>query len=140
MKNSFLKFLLSICILLTGVYSPLFGNHNIEGTSFNNIQQFTNSITDTQEEVVHHNTSLKGNFDDLDKGLEIEAIEIEEEEESKQTFFKKDTEHQQTTASFYLLSVLFLFIYFTNSCTLQKLFTFLPIADRRFVLYQVFRI
>ncbi|WP_036157453.1 hypothetical protein [Maribacter forsetii] len=139
MKKSFLKFLLSICILLSGIYSPLFANYNIEGSSFHSTQQFTNSISNTQEAAVQHNASLKGSFDNLDKGIEIEAVEIEEEE-SEQTFFKKETERQQATASFYLLAVLFLFSYFTNSNKLQRLFTFLPTADRRFVLYQVFRI
>ena len=139
MKKGFLKFLLSICILLSGIYSPLFANNNIEGTSFHTIQQITNSVNNNLESVAEHNVVLKGTFDNLDKVLEIEAVEIEEEE-SEHIFYKKDVEQQQAAISFYLLSVLFLFSYFTNSNSLQRLFTFLPTADRRFVLYQVFRI
>ncbi|SNR58034.1 hypothetical protein SAMN04488009_2601 [Maribacter sedimenticola] len=139
MKKSLLKFLLSICILLTGIYSPLYGNYNIEHTSFHNIQQFQHAIANTQETVALHKTVLKNSFGDLDKAMAIEAIEIEEEE-SKQSHYQKDVEHQQASASFYLLAVLFLFSYFTNSSTQKKLFTFLPKANRRFVLYQVFRI
>jgi len=139
MKKGFLKFLLSVCILLSGIYSPLFAHNNIEGTSFQSIQRLTYSLNNNLETIVAHDAVLKSSFNNLDKVLEIEAVEIEEEE-SEQTFFKKDTERQQASISFYLLSVLFLFSYFTNSNSLPKLFTFLPIANRRFVLYQVFRI
>ncbi|MEP2278016.1 hypothetical protein [Maribacter sp.] len=139
MKKGFLKFLLSICILLSGIYSPLFANNNIEGTSFHTIHQYTHSLDNSSESVVDHNATLKGTLNNIDKVLEIEAVEIEEEE-SEQTFFKKDSERQQASISFYLLSILFLFSYFTNSNSLPKLFNFLPIANRRFVLYQVFRI
>ncbi|MDF4203426.1 hypothetical protein PXD56_10695 [Maribacter sp. SA7] len=139
MKKGFLKFLLSICILLSGIYSPLFANNNIEGTSFHTIQQHTHSLDNSSESVVIHNATLKGTLNNIDKVLEIEAVGIEEEE-SEQTFFKKDTERQQASISFYLLSILFLFSYFTNSNSLPRLFNFLPIANRRFVLYQVFRI
>ncbi|WP_299325893.1 hypothetical protein [uncultured Maribacter sp.] len=139
MKKGFLKFLLSTCILLSGIYSPLFANNNIGGTSFHAIQQLTNSLDNNLETVVDHNAVLKGTFGNLDKVFEIEAVEIEEEE-SEHAFFKKAGEHHHASISFYLLSVLFLFSYFTNSNSLQRLFTFLPTADRRFVLYQVFRI
>ncbi|TDT46128.1 hypothetical protein CLV90_0171 [Maribacter spongiicola] len=139
MKKGFLKFLLSICILLSGIYSPLFANNNLEDTSFQSIQQLTHSLNNNLKTVVGHDANLKGNFNSLEKVLEIEAVEIEEEE-SEHTFFKKASEQQQAAISFYLLSVLFLFSYFTNSNSLQRLFTFLPTADRRFVLYQVFRI
>jgi len=139
MKKSFLKFLLSTCILLSSIYSPLLAHYHREVTSFHLAQQFTNSINANQESVVHHDAVLKNSFENLEKVLEIEAVEIEEEE-SEQTFIKKDADNHQAAASFYLLSVLFLFSYFTNSITLQQLFTFLPTADRRFVLYQVFRI
>ncbi|SHJ51892.1 hypothetical protein SAMN04488007_0592 [Maribacter aquivivus] len=139
MKKGFLKFLLSICILLSGIYSPLFANNNIEATSFRTIQQISNSVNNNLVSVADHNAVLKGTFDNLDKVLEIEAIEIEEEE-SEHIFYKKDVEQQQAAISYYLLSVLFLFSYFTNSNSLQRLFNFLPTADRRFVLYQVFRI
>ncbi|WP_282048596.1 hypothetical protein [Maribacter aquivivus] len=139
MKKGFLKFLLSICILLSGIYSPLFANNNIEATSFRTIQQISNSVNNNLVSVADHNAVLKGTFDNLDKVLEIEAIEIEEEE-SEHIFYKKGVEQQQAAISYYLLSVLFLFSYFTNSNSLQRLFNFLPTADRRFVLYQVFRI
>lgn len=139
MKKSLLKFLLSLCILLTGIYSPLFANYNIEGTSFNSVQKLSNSISNTPKAASFHKAVLKNSFGNLNKLLEIEAIEIEEEE-NEQSHVKKLVEFQQASASFYLLAVLFLFSYFTNSSTLHKLFTFLPITDRRFVLYQVFRI
>ncbi|HDZ05369.1 hypothetical protein LCGC14_0070120 [marine sediment metagenome] len=139
MKKSFLKFLLSTCILLSGVYSPLFANSNLEDTTFGLTEQFTSTTTNKQDAVVHSDANFKGTFGNLDTVLEIEAVEIEEEE-NENSFFSKNVEYQKTTVSYYLLSVLFLFSYFTNSNTLQKLFTFLPTADRRFVLYQVFRI
>ena len=62
-----------------------------------------------------HKTVLKNSFGNLDKVMAIEAIEIEEEE-SKQSHFQKDVAQQQASASFYLLAVLFLFSYFTNTC------------------------
>lgn len=139
MKKSLLKFLLSLCILLTGIYSPLFANYNIEGTSFHSVQKLSNSISNTPEAASFHKAVLKNSFGNLNKLLEIEAIEIEEEE-NEQSHVKKLVEFQQASASFYLLAVLFLFSYFTNNSTLHKLFTFLPVANRRFVLYQVFRI
>ncbi|MGO4919470.1 hypothetical protein [Maribacter spongiicola] len=140
MKKSFLKFLISTCILLSGIYSPLLANYNIGATSFQSIQQFTNSIDNNVETVVVDNDAvLKGTLDNSEKALEIEAVEIGEEE-SEHTFYKKDIEQHQAAISYYLLSVLFLFSYFTNSNSLQKLFNFLPTANRRFALYQVFRL
>ena len=140
MKQSFLKFLISTCILLSGIYSPLFANNNIGVTSFHSIQQFANSIdNNTKTVVVDYDAIFKGTLDNSENALEIEAVEIGEEE-SEHAFFKKDVEQHEALISYYLLSVLFLFSYFTNSNSLQKLFTFLPTADRRFVLYQVFRL
>tara|TARA_R110000764_G_scaffold3072_1_gene12996 strand:+ start:629 stop:1048 length:420 start_codon:yes stop_codon:yes gene_type:complete len=139
MKKSFLKFLISTCILLSGVFSPLFAYSSLEDSSFNSIEQFRSTPTTNQELVAHQNATIKGNYGNLDNTLEIEAVEIEEEE-NEHSFLNKDVEYQKATVSFYLLSILFLFSYFTNSNSLQRLFIFLPTANRRFVLYQVFRI
>jgi len=140
MKKSFLKFLLSFCILLSSICSPLFANLNIGDTSFYTLdQQFTNSAHSNLEiGFQNQNAIIKGSLDEIDKILEIDATEIEEESEN--SFFKNDEELNYTSASLYLLSLLFLFSYLKNSNTLQRLFVFFPLFNRRFVLYQVFRL
>ncbi|TLP73131.1 hypothetical protein [Maribacter sp. ACAM166] len=141
MKKNFLKFILSICILLFSVCSPLFGNFNIENSSFHTVdnQNIVSAITLLKTVIHDQNTTIKGSSDEVVKVLEIDAAEIEEEE-SENSVLKKGEEVIYTTGSFYLLSLLFLFSYLKNSSKLQRLFTFSPIAIRRFVLFQVFRI
>ncbi|SKB33272.1 hypothetical protein [Maribacter arcticus] len=141
MKKSLLKFLLSICILLSSICSPLFANFNIENTSLHTIayQNTLSTNTDLTSNVHNQNAIISGTSDKVDKVLEIDAAEIEEEE-SENTFFKKGEKVYYTSASFYLLSILFLFSYLKNSTKLLMLFTIYPLVNRRFVLYQVFRL
>jgi hypothetical protein len=138
MKKSLLKFLLSICILLSSICSPLFANFNIENTSLNTIayQNTLSTNTDLTSNVHNQNAIISGASDKVGKILEIDAAEIEEEE-SENTFFKKGEKVYYTSASFYIL---FLFSYLKNSTKLQMLFTIYPLVNRRFVLYQVFRL
>lgn len=143
MKKSFLKFLLSICILLSSVYSPLFANINSGENSLYTIeQQFAISThSNLLNSVQNQNATIKGSFDNADKVLEIDATEIEEEEEeSEHSFIKKGGEFYYTSTAFYLLSLLFLFSFFTNNNRFQRLFTHFSYINRRFVLFQVFRL
>ena len=142
MKKSFLKFLLSICILLSSVYSPLFANINSgENSLYTTEQQFAISIhSNLLNSVQNQNATIKGSFDNADKVLEIDATEIEEEEESEHSFIKKGGEFYYTSTTFYLLSLLFLFSFFTNNNRFQRLFTHFSYINRRFVLFQVFRL
>tara|TARA_R110000823_G_scaffold240298_1_gene365320 strand:- start:655 stop:1083 length:429 start_codon:yes stop_codon:yes gene_type:complete len=142
MKKSFLKFLLSICILLSSVYSPLFANINSGENSLYTIeQQFAISThSNLLNSVQNQNATIKGSFDNADKVLEIDATEIEEEEESEHSFIKKGGEFYYTSTTFYLLSLLFLFSFFTNNNRFQRLFTHFSYINRRFVLFQVFRL
>lgn len=142
MKKSFLKFLLSICILLSSVYSPLFANINSGENSLYTIeQQFAISThSNLLNSVRNQNATIKGSFDNADKVLEIDATEIEEEEESEHSFIKKGGEFYYTSTTFYLLSLLFLFSFFTNNNRFQRLFTHFSYINRRFVLFQVFRL
>ena len=142
MKKSFLKFLLSICILLSSVYSPLFANINSGENSLYTIeQQFAISThSNLLNSVRNQNATIKGSFDNADKVLEIDATEIEEEEESEHSFIKKGGEFYYTSTTFYLLSLLFLFSFFTNNNRFQRLFTHFSYVNRRFVLFQVFRL
>lgn len=142
MKKSFLKFLLSICILLSSVYSPLFANINSGENSLYTIeQQFAISThSNLLNSVQNQNATIKGSFDNADKVLEIDATEIEEEEESEHSFIKKGGEFYYTSTTFYLLSLLFLFSFFTNNNRFRRLFTHFSYINRRFVLFQVFRL
>ena len=142
MKKSFLKFLLSICILLSSVYSPLFANINSGENSLYTIeQQFAISThSNLLNSVQNQNATIKGSFDNADKVLEIDATEIEEEEENEHSFIKKGGEFYYTSTTFYLLSLLFLFSFFTNNNRFQRLFTHFSYINRRFVLFQVFRL
>lgn len=142
MKKSFLKFLLSICILLSSVYSPLCANINSGENSLYTIeQQFAISThSNLLNSVQNQNATIKGSFDNADKVLEIDATEIEEEEESEHSFIKKGGEFYYTSTTFYLLSLLFLFSFFTNNNRFQRLFTHFSYINRRFVLFQVFRL
>ncbi|SEK95479.1 hypothetical protein SAMN04488008_102510 [Maribacter orientalis] len=142
MKKSFLKFLLSICILLSSVYSPLFANINSGENSLYTIeQQFAISThSNLLNSVRNQNATIKGSFDNADKVLEIDATEIEEEEENEHSFIKKGGEFYYTSTTFYLLSLLFLFSFFTNNNRFQRLFTHFSYINRRFVLFQVFRL
>ena len=141
MKKSFLKFLLSICILLSSVYNPLFANINSGEISLHSTeQQFAISThSNLVNSVQNQNATIKGSLDNVDKVLEIDATEIEEEE-SEHSFIKKRGEFYYTSTTFYLLSLLFLFSFFTNNNRFQRLFTHFSYINRRFVLFQVFRL
>ena len=141
MKKNFLKFLLSICILPTSVCNPLFANINIgESLLLNNDQYFiTSTNTSLLNGVQNQNATIKGSLDNVDKVLEIDATEIEEEE-SENSFIKKGGDFYYSSATFYLLSLLFLFSFFTNNNRFQRLFTHFYYVNRRFVLFQVFRL
>tara|TARA_R110002051_G_scaffold71624_5_gene129440 strand:+ start:81097 stop:81510 length:414 start_codon:yes stop_codon:yes gene_type:complete len=137
MKKSLLKFLLSLCILLSSVYSPLFANNDLGDIILQNTgQSFSLAVNTTHE---HHKATITGTLEQNSKVLEINAAEIKEEE-SKNNYLKGSFFTTYITTAFYLLSLLYLFSYLKNSNTLQGLFTFLPTAGRRFVLYQVFRL
>ena len=141
MKKSFLKFLLSICILLSSVYNPLFANINSGEISLHSTeQQFAISThSNLVNSVQNQNATIKGSLDNVDKVLEIDATEIEEEE-SEHSFIKKRGEFYYTSTTFYLLSLLFLFSFFTNNNRFQRLFTHFSYVNKRFVLFQVFRL
>ena len=142
MKKSFLKFLLSIGILLSSVYSPLFANINLGEISLHGTEQQFAVLTPSNvlNSVHNQNATIKSSLDNVYKALEIDATEIEEEEESEHSFIKKGGEFYYTSTTFYLLSLLFLFSFFTNNNRFQRLFTHFSYVNRRFVLFQVFRL
>ena len=137
MKKSFLKFLLSICILISSVYSPLFANINSG--------EFSLHLTEHQFPIVigsptsQNTATIAGAIDHANKVLELEAAKIEEEE-SKSSSFKKGEEVTYASASFYLLSLLFLFTYFESRNSFETLSSHFFYVNKRFVLFQVFRL
>ena len=137
MNKSFLKFLLTICVLLSSVYSPLFANNDIGDYILQNNGQPFAIATDTGNQQL--SAKITGTLEQNNKVLELEADEIKEEE-NKNNFIKSSFYTTYVTTTFYLLSLLYLFSYLKNSANLQGLFIFLPTANRRFVLYQVFRL
>tara|TARA_R110002074_G_scaffold197610_8_gene364897 strand:+ start:21367 stop:21789 length:423 start_codon:yes stop_codon:yes gene_type:complete len=140
MKNSFLKLILSICILLSSVYSPLFANVNSGEISLQNTVQHFSIVTSSQNS--QHEATISDAINHSKKVLELEAakIEEEEEEESEPSFFKKGGEVIYASASFYLLSLLFLFTYFEGRNRFETLFNHFFYVNKRFVLFQVFRL
>ncbi|WP_405411995.1 hypothetical protein [Maribacter sp. Asnod1-A12] len=141
MKKNFLQFILFICLLLSSIGGTLFANYNIEGSSFYTTNQVSKFFSSNQNFGDHnHKAVLKNVFGNDVKSLEFDAVEIEEEEESKHYSLSSSVDQNYPSAAFYLLSLLFLFSYLENSNTLSKLFKSFSTVDRRFVLYQVFRI
>lgn len=137
MNKSFLKLLLSLCVLLSSVYSPLFANNDLGQNSLQKTgQQFSVAVNTTNQQ---HKADITGALEQNSKILEIDVAEIKEEE-SKTNFIKSSFFTTYITTAFYLLSLLYFYSYLKNSKNLQGLFTFLPTANRRFVLYQVFRL
>lgn len=139
MKKNFIKFFLFTCILLTSIGSSLFANYNIESSCYGTFKHIS-KLSHTTQNIANHKAVIKNILGSSKKDLDLDAIEIEEEEESKHSSINKTIDKNYITASFYLLSLLFLFNYLKNSPLLQRLFTFLSTINRRFVLYQVFRI
>ena len=141
MKKSILKFILPICILLVSVCNPVFAYHHIGHSSFNpnNPQEIALSTSKVQHGSLNHHASITHTFGDFDKVLKLTTTESEEEENEPVTL-KKVEHNAKVHASFYLLSLLFLFSYLENSPNLHRLFSFSPIENRRFVLFQVFRL
>ena len=137
MKNTFLKIILSICILLSGVYSPLFANVNSGDISLQSADQHFSIVTGSQDS--QHKATISGTVDHTNKVLEVEAAKIEEEE-SEPSFLKKGGEITYASASFYLLSLLFLFIYFEGRNKFGTLVHHFFYINKRFVLFQVFRL
>ena len=139
MKKRFFKYFLSFAILLFSICNPLLANFNTSNTSLYPLNQ-KNILGGSANHYVsdqNQNTNINSVLGSVDKSLEIEAAEIEEEEEST---FSKIEGSKYYSASFYLLSLLFLFSYLENSQNLQKLFSFTHLANSRFVLFQVFRL
>lgn len=87
----------------------------------------------------HTNASIKSPLNGGDKLTKRDTAETEEEE-NEPILLKKAEANPYLSAPFYLLSLLFLFSYLENSAILHKLFSFYPLANRRFVLFQVFRL
>ena len=86
-----------------------------------------------------NSATVQGNFNLVDKQLQIDPAEIEEEEKNASRLL--NTKYiTYSTVTFYLLAILFLFNYLKNSANLHKLFSFTPYTNRRFALFQVFRI
>lgn len=141
MKKGFLKFILYLGILLTSVCSSLWANDNIVHTSYDS--EYHQNLTSTDSylkiEVPNQHAILENPSHGISKVFEIEATEAEEEE-SENTLFKKIEEVHYTSTSLYFVPLQFSLSYLTNSPRFQRLFTFLPLTNRRFVLYQVFRI
>ena len=137
MKNTFLKLILSICILLSSVYSPLFAYVNSGEISLQNTVQHFSIVTSSQNS--QHEATISDAINHSKKVLELEAAKIEEEE-SEPSFFKKGGEVIYASASFYLLSLLFLFSYFEGRNRFETLFNHFFYVNKRFVLFQVFRL
>ncbi|WP_419213011.1 hypothetical protein ACNR9Q_02470 [Maribacter sp. X9] len=138
MKGLFFKYFLSLIILLFSICSPALAYSNTSGSSFyHHTQSVTPGNTDFYVALQNKNTHVKGSLGDNNKSLEIDAAEIEEEEESS---LLKIEGSKFNSTSFYLLSLLFLFSYLLKSKNLQKLLSFIHLSDRRFVLFQVFRL
>jgi hypothetical protein len=137
MKNTFLKHILSICILLSSVYSPLFANVNSGEISLQNTVQHFSIVTSSQNS--QHETTISNAINHSSKVLELEVAKIEEEE-SEPSFFKKGGEVIYASAAFYLLSLLFLFTYFEGRNRFETLFNHFFYVNKRFVLFQVFRL
>lgn len=137
MKNTFLKLILSICILLSSVYSPLFAYVNSGEISLQNTVQHFSIVTSSQNS--QHEATISDAINHSNKVLELEAAKIEEEE-SEPSFFKKGGEVIYASASFYLLSQLFLFSYFEGRNRFETLFNHFFYVNKRFVLFQVFRL
>lgn len=137
MKNTFLKLILSICILLSSVYSPLFAYVNSGEISLQNTVQHFSIVTSSQNS--QHEATISDAINHSNKVLELEAAKIEEEE-SEPSFFKKGGEVIYASASFYLLSLLFLFTYFEGRNRFETLFNHFFYVNKRFVLFQVFRL
>ncbi|MGB3144810.1 MAG: hypothetical protein WBB24_11945 [Maribacter sp.] len=141
MKKSFLKFLLPLGILLLCVCNPVLANLNIGDSSFytTSHQKIAFSTTNVQYGSINHNATITNALSDVDKVLQITTAESEEEE-NEPISLKKVENNTYISASFHLLSLLFLFSYLENSPNLHRLFSFFPLANRRFVLFQVFRL
>ena len=138
MKRLFFKYLLSLTILFFSICSPALAYTNTGCSSFyTHTQSTTTGNTDFYLTPQNKNTQVKSAFGDNNKSLEIDATEIEEEEESS---LLKIEGSKFNSASFYLLSLLFLFSYLQNSKNLHKLLSFIHLSDRRLVLFQVFRL
>ena len=106
MKKSLLKFLLSLCILLSSVYSPLFANNDLGDIILQNSGQSFSLVVNTTHEQLK--ATITGTLEQNSKVLEINAAEIKEEE-NKNNYLKGSFFTTYITTGFYLLSLLYLF-------------------------------
>lgn len=134
MRNCFFKYVQSLTLLLFTVGSLVIYNSSSETPTFTAVQ--------TNLEVVDAgvDTSVYVTLpsDTSSKSVEIEVTEIEEEEEKNTSGNVPLPIIDFTSISF--LPYLFSFNAQEKSTNLQRLFSFGHFANRRFVLFQSFRL
>jgi hypothetical protein len=123
-------------MLLSSAYSPLFAKVDSGKISSHGIEQLLSIGASSQ--INQLKTTISGAIEHTNKVLELEAVVVEEQ--SEPSFFKKGEEITYASASFYLLSLLFLFTYFEKRSSFEASLNHFFYVNKRFVLFQVFRL
>jgi len=140
MIRAFLKYLLSLCILLLSVYSHLYAQTYQGFTSYSLLKKLKGSEHASIGAVQNDQAfSFKYASPVPEKSFKVEATDIEEEDYKFISFKKYLESNSYFTAAFYALALAFFFRYIKTSLLFCKHFSY-TLSQRRYLLFQVFRI